>query len=254
MTINEEAPIIKKEGNKFIIYNIPKKCINNGSKLIVRLKENYLEYEYLHREMLTIESDVYTLAVTNFGYYECEIFDCYNRLVFEEHETILGKVLLNLDFKTSEGIIRHSLELQEKEFKENTMVLINKMEKIYFEIPELQDRIEEILNEIITGVNGFVYIQDPYFDYNFYKQLIENLPKNLDVKVLYSPQKIDKLHLPSNYTFTLIEDNGQNGQIHDRFIITKDFGYYIGISLIVNSKSRIHRITEISLLVSIDNK
>ena len=245
MDDNKETPVIIKEGTKFIIYDIPKKYIKNGSKLIIRLKENVLDYEYLHWEMLNIENDTHTLDVIDFGYYECEIFDYDNKLVFWEHEAILGFISLNIDVKTQDGVIRQYIELQESEFKENTMILLNKMEKTYFEIPELKDRIEELFDEITRGAKDFVYIQDPYFNYDFYEKLIKNLPRNLDVKVLYNPKRNEEeLHLPSPCTFTLIKDKGQNGKIHDRFIITKDFGYNIGISLnrMHENKSFIHKI------------
>lgn len=229
MKENENNYIVKKNENQVIISDIPKKYINNDHKLMIRLKNNYAEYNYLFKKMINIENENYIFDVGNFGYYECEIFDCENELVFEESDTFLGNFELTLDTKTSHGIVRSYFEFTDDEFQENTMVLINKMEKTYFEQPELAAQVKTIFEEFKKYAVDFVYIQDPYFDYNSYRDLIENLPRNLVVKALYIKGKAK--NIPAVHNMTLIEDNEKNGRIHDRYIVTKHFGYYIGISL-----------------------
>lgn len=179
--------------------------------------------------MIEIFDDKYTFNVGNFGYYECEIIDCENNVVFEESNTFLGALDLKIDVKTSQGIIRSEVRIEEEEFKETKKTLIDKTSKVYFSQPELMSKISEIFGHIIQNAQDFVYIQDPYFDYRYYSALIEKLPLNLDIKIKYENNK--NLNIPSNRKLTLIKDNKQNGKIHDRFIITKNFGYFIGISL-----------------------
>jgi hypothetical protein len=116
------------------------------------------------------------------------------------------------------------------------MVLVNKMEKTYFEQPELKSQVEKLFEEFQKYAVDFVYIQDPYFDYNFYRDLIEKLPSNLVVKVLHTKEKAK--NIPNAHNITLIEDNEKNGRIHDRYIVTKHFGYYIGISLNGSHKNK----------------
>lgn len=133
MNEDGETYIINKNGNEVIIEGIPEEYINNGHKLIIRLKENYIEYDYLFIKMINIEDEKYTFKVGYFGYYECEIFDSKNILVYQERETFVGQVRITLNTNTSHGTIRSYFQLNDEEFQENTMVLVNKMEKTYFE-------------------------------------------------------------------------------------------------------------------------
>lgn len=115
--------------------------------------------------------------------------------------------------------IRTGIQVKDNGFIENTDVCVDKKKQIYFPKSEFQSKISEVFEDIIQNAQEFVYIQDPYFNYTFYITLIEKLPSNLDVKVMYAKDR--KLNLPSNHKLTLIKDNNQDGKIHDRFIITK---------------------------------
>lgn len=247
MEKDEDMSIVSKNGDEITIHDIPIKYVNSGHKLILRLKDNYTEYDWLFKKIIDLENEEYTFDVGAFGYYECEIFDCENKLVFEESNTFLGAVNLGFDFKTPEGVIRSYINVEEEGFKEKTNVLVDKNEQVYFTVEELNSKIPEVFKDIVQNAQEFVYIQDPYFDYRFYCTMIEDLPHNLTVKVMY--KKNEQLNIPPAHRLILIKrdrewEETHNGGIHDRFIVTKKFGYCIGISLngVHKNKSYVNKI------------
>ncbi len=50
MREDEEKYIVYRREKDVVIKNIPEEYINNGHKLIIRLKENCAEYEYLFKK------------------------------------------------------------------------------------------------------------------------------------------------------------------------------------------------------------
>ena len=225
----KEKPVIRKDNNLLIVEKIPTEYINSSHTLAIRLKDNYIQYDYLFKEYVDIQNERYTFDGGNFGYYECEIINSDNDIVFEENDTFIGKIKLIMDMNISTHTIRESCEIVGSDFQENLQLIVNKSEKTYFDNSDLQNRIDGIFKDFKANATKFVYIQDPYFDYNSYHDLIENLPSNLVVKVLCSKGK--QRNIPNNHNLILIEDTKIDGAIHDRFIITESFGYYIGISL-----------------------
>ena len=201
-----------------------------GNKLHIKLKTYNTDSEFVFEKIIkiiTLES-IYDVP-DNIGYFEYTLVNNNDEILESKSGGLIRKISMKMDIQTPNKVYRDSLEITSDDYKDNNKIIIDKNEEIYFDSNKLKSKITDVFKEFIKYSIDFIYIQDPYFDYGFYKNLLENIPTNLLVKIKYS--KLSS-NLPSNNNFVLKKDQKRNtNNIHDRLIISKNFGYQIGISL-----------------------
>jgi hypothetical protein len=78
-----------------------------------------------------------------------------------------------MDIVGKSGINREVSEIKGKDYKESGRVIIDKSEQEYFDITESPNKIKQIFDGFRKSAYDCVYIQDPYFDYSFYKDTFD---------------------------------------------------------------------------------
>lgn len=223
-----------------------------GKKILVKLKKFNTDDFFIFHKFLRINKKILTFDnLGQIGYFEYDLIGHDDKIIESKQGNFVQNISLNINIKNQNNKVhRESSEIKLKNHKENNLIIKNKNEKIYFDTNELPTKLKHIFEDFVDNGTEFIYIQDPYFDFNCYRDLLEKIPINLNVKILYS-NKCDSL--PNDHKYQLIKSTSQNNinKIHDRFIITKNFGYQIGISLngIHKNKSFIIKIEDVSQLL-----
>ena len=171
--------------NNLLEIEIPPKLVNKSFSMSIRLKDNYLDDKAFFSKRVELNCDSFSFSVDRDAvYFECDIYDEEGNLIHQQADSFMVKIVNKIDMEGKSEINRQVVEIKSKDYRESDRIVIDKSEQEYFSKTESPNRIKQIFDRFIYSAYDYVYIQDPYFDFNSYKDLIENLPVNIEVKVL----------------------------------------------------------------------